>query len=76
MSAGDQVRLTPAGLAPIEGVVYAASPHLLAVRGSDALYRFLGVGPMALISHRFFSADADRQPADQTWQTWLSQVFA
>jgi hypothetical protein len=31
---------------------------------------------MALISHRIFLADVDRQSAEQTWHTWLSQVFA
>jgi hypothetical protein len=76
LNAGDQIRLTPAGLAPIEGVVYAASPHLLAVRSSNELYRFLGVGPMGLATHRIFSADVDRHAAEQAWQTWLNQVFA
>ena len=73
---GAMVRLTPAGLAPIEGVVFAATPHLLTVRTSDAMFRFVKVGPMAAVSHRIFSADADRQQTHQAWQAWISQLFA
>ncbi len=73
---GDQVRLTPAGLAPIEGVVYLAAGHVLTVRTGDALYRFLKAGPVGVASHRFFSADVDRQQTEQAWQAWLNQLFA
>jgi uncharacterized protein YndB with AHSA1/START domain len=76
VNAGDHVRLTPAGLAPIEGVVYAAAQHVLTVRTSDALYRFIKAGPVGLASHRIFSADVDRQPTQQAWQGWLNRLFA
>ncbi|WP_067135277.1 hypothetical protein [Microtetraspora malaysiensis] len=39
---GDEVRLPPAGLTPIEGVVDYATPVFLGVRSADALYRFYG----------------------------------
>jgi hypothetical protein len=50
---GDQVRLTPEGLPPIEGVVDLVSPDFLGVRTSDGMYRFIhGMGaghhPMAV----------------------------
>jgi uncharacterized protein YndB with AHSA1/START domain len=73
---GDQVRLAPAGLAPIEGVVYAVAPHLLAVRTSDALYRFVKAGPVVMLGHRIFAADADPKRTEQAWQAWLSQLYA
>ena len=48
---GDQVRLTPEGFEPIEGVVDHVSPSFLGVRSNDALYRFIygfdGTGPRA-----------------------------
>ena len=80
LQAGDRVRLTPVGLAPIEGEVFAAAPHLLAVRTADGLYRFVKAGPVCLASHRIFSADvaadAERQQTEQAWQGWLTQLFA
>src|SRR5205807_5880357 len=75
LQAGDRVRLTPVGLALIEGEVFAAAPHLLAVRTADGLYRFVKAGPVCLASHRIFSADVDRQQTEQAWQGWLTQLF-
>ena len=72
---GDQVRLTPTGFAPIEGVVYSAAPNVLAVRTDDALYRFVKAGPMGMVSHRVFSADVDLQTIEPAWRAWLSQLF-
>jgi uncharacterized protein YndB with AHSA1/START domain len=40
-TAGDKVRLTPEGLAPIEGVVDYVSPVALGIRTGDGLYRFV-----------------------------------
>jgi uncharacterized protein YndB with AHSA1/START domain len=76
LAVGDQVRLTPSGFAPIEGVVYAAAPTMLAVRSSDALYRFMKAGPMGLVTHRIFAPDADPQQTEQAWQAWLTRIFA
>ena len=76
ISAGDHVRLTPAGFAPIEGVVYAAAPNVLSVRTADGLYRFVKAGPFGMVSHRIFSDAADGQQTAQAWQAWVSQLFA
>jgi hypothetical protein len=76
VKAGDHVLLTPTGLPPIEGVAFAAAPHLLAIRTNDGLYRFVKAGPVGLASHRIFSADVDRQQIEQAWQAWLNQLFA
>jgi len=76
VNAGDQVRLTPAGLPPIEGMVYAAAPYVLSVRSGDGLYRFIKAGPSGMVSHRIFSAVADRKQTEEAWQVWVSQLFA
>ncbi len=73
---GDRVHLTPAELPPIDGVVFAAAPRLLALRADDGLYRFVKAGPVALASHRLFAADVDPQQTEQAWQAWLTQLFA
>jgi len=79
VNVGDRVRLAPAELPPIDGFVFAAAPHLLAVRTEDGLYRFVKAGPVGLASHRLFfadvSADIDRQQTEQAWQAWLNQLF-
>lgn len=74
--AGDRVRLTPDGFAPIEGEVFITAKHVLAVRTEDGLYRFVKAGPVALASHRLFATDGAPQQAAQAWQAWLTQVFA
>jgi uncharacterized protein YndB with AHSA1/START domain len=76
INAGDQVRLTPTGLTPIEGVVYATAPNVLSVRTGDGLYRFVKAGPFGMVSHRIFSDAADGQQTAQAWQAWVSQLFA
>ena len=74
--AGDQVRLTPVGLAPIDGVVYAAAPNVLSVRSHDGLYRFvMAPGPSAMVGHRIFASDVDQPATERAWQGWLNQVF-
>ncbi|WP_433219621.1 hypothetical protein [Microtetraspora malaysiensis] len=75
---GDEVRLTPAGLKPIEGVVDYATPVFLGVRSADALYRFYGRdawGWPVGVAHHLFAGDADAAAARQGWGTWLEEVF-
>jgi len=74
---GDQVRFTPDGLAPIEGVVYFVNPHTLGVRTSDALYRFLRGfhGPM-IVGHHLFAGGVNRERTEHAWQSWLTTLFA
>src|SRR5262249_38108379 len=76
VTAGDPVRLTPPGLAPIKGVVYFVNPHTLGLRTSDALYRFLrGYGGAMVVGHHLFF-EVDEKEADLAWQSWLTRLFA
>jgi uncharacterized protein YndB with AHSA1/START domain len=77
---GDRVRLTPQGLAPIEGVVYYAVPgyrEFLGVRGSDGLYRFHGGGGHQInVGHHLFAEGVRASDAAEAWQGWLDRVFS
>lgn len=73
---GDTVRLTPAGLEPVEGVVYFASPDTVGVRSGDALHRFLrGFRGPLVVCHSLFSS-VDRQRTERAWRSWLTGLFA
>ena len=76
VAAGDRVRLTPAGLEPIEGVVDYATPAFLGVRSAGGLYRFYGRDawgwPVGIAHHVFAATGTD----EQAWTTWLDGVFA
>jgi hypothetical protein len=73
---GDQVRLTPDGLEPIEGVVDYVSPSFLGVRSTDALYRFIyGFDGTVMVGHHLFADDADAEGARRGWQNWLMRLF-
>jgi uncharacterized protein YndB with AHSA1/START domain len=68
---GDRVRLTPAGLAPIDGVVDHVSRNILGVRGPDALYRFIS-SPWStmVLGHHLFGDD--QREAVVAWRSWLA----
>jgi uncharacterized protein YndB with AHSA1/START domain len=73
---GDKVRLTPEGLAPIEGVVDYVSPEVLGVRTEDGLYRFIrGYEGSVAVGHHLFAGDVDQEEAERAWQAWLSRLF-
>jgi pimeloyl-ACP methyl ester carboxylesterase/uncharacterized protein YndB with AHSA1/START domain len=75
-SEGDRVRLTPAGLAPVEGVVDYVSPNALGVRSDDGLYRFIhGYEGSAAVGHHLFSDDVEPKETEGAWQSWLSGLF-
>lgn len=79
VAAGDAVRLTPAGIEPIEGVVDYATGSFLGVRSDDALYRFYGRdawGWPVGVAHHLFAGDADEAAAERAWSGWLAGVFA
>ncbi|HMJ36708.1 MAG TPA: SRPBCC domain-containing protein [Baekduia sp.] len=79
VAAGDRVRLTPAGLEPIDGVVDYATHAFLGVRSADALYRVYGRdawGYPVGVAHHLFAAGADRAAGEQAWSDWLRSVFA
>ncbi|HEV2869884.1 MAG TPA: SRPBCC domain-containing protein [Actinomycetota bacterium] len=70
---GERVRLTPDGLAPIEGVVDYLSPDALGVRAADGLYRFVrGFDGSVAVGHHLFSDDLDPNETERAWETWLT----
>ncbi len=73
---GEQVRLTPAGFTPMEGVVDYVSPSFLGVRTDDALYRFIyGFDHTVMIGHHLFREGVDQQQVESAWASWLSGLF-
>lgn len=69
---GDQVQIGAAA-----GTVYFANEQTLAIRTSDAIYRFVQGfhGPMVAM-HNLFSPDTDATAAERAWQAWLTRTFA
>ena len=82
VAVGDRVRLTPAGIEPIEGVVDYLTPAFLGVRSVDALYRVYGRDvwgwPVSVAHHLFAGGvnSTDKPAAEQAWGAWLDGVFA
>jgi uncharacterized protein YndB with AHSA1/START domain len=77
--AGDPVRLTPAGLDPIDGVVDYATGSFLGIRSADALYRVYGRdtwGWPVGVAHHLFEDGVDGSAAQRAWETWMAGVFA
>jgi uncharacterized protein YndB with AHSA1/START domain len=75
----DMVRLTPDGLAPIEGTVDYVLPAFLGVRTTDGLYRFHGRAAQGLpvaVGHHIYSGGVDQKQTESSWRSWLSQIFA
>lgn len=76
---GDQLRLTPDGLDPLEAVVDYVEPEFLGLRTGDSLIRFHGrstLGMSVAVAQHLYSGDVDRTEAQQVWQSWLNRVFA
>lgn len=78
---GEEVRLTPAGLPAIDGVVDYVSEDFLGVRSADALYRFIyGYNGAVVLGHHIFGAPGSPAPdvkdAELAWENWLSAIFA
>ncbi|HEV7933646.1 MAG TPA: SRPBCC domain-containing protein [Actinomadura sp.] len=79
VAGGDPVRLRPAGLEPIDGVVDYATHAFLGIRTADALYRVYGRDawgwPVSVARHLF--PDGTAQVASEpAWGSWLDGVFA
>jgi hypothetical protein len=78
VSEGEQVRLTPAGLERIEGVVDYVRENFMGIRTADALYCFFGRnafgGPVAVSIHAFDGRDPDKEK--QAWGEWLASALA
>lgn len=77
---GQQLRLTPAGLPVLEGVVDYANPgiNFIGLRTAGGLYRFHDnseLGMAQAIGHYIYD-EVDREAAGQAWQGWLERVYA
>ncbi len=79
LAEGQTVRMTPAGLEPIDGVVDYLRPNFLGVRSEDALYCFFGRnafgGPVAMTIH-LFADGADAETLKRSWQRYLDTTLA
>jgi uncharacterized protein YndB with AHSA1/START domain len=74
---GERVRLTPEGLAPVEGVIdYLDPPAFLGLRTSDGLYRFHVRPDAVAVGHHLFAGEVEHKQADRAWQVWLTELFA
>jgi hypothetical protein len=71
---GDSVRLTPAGVEAIEGVIDYRRPNFMGIRTADALYCFFGrnafSSPVAMSIHAFADG-VDAEATKQRWKRWL-----
>lgn len=76
---GNQVRLTPTGLDPLDAVVDYSTPHFIGLRTADGLYRFFGGNawgmPVGLSLH-LFADGVDQDKTEHAWRVWLDAVFA
>jgi uncharacterized protein YndB with AHSA1/START domain len=73
--ADGHVRFAPAGLPPVDGVVYFENDDTVGIRTENALYRFMrGFRGPVVASHHVF-ADISPQPVEQAWQGWLEHTF-
>ncbi len=75
---GQQVRLAPEGLAPIEGVADYVGPHHLGLRTHDGLYRFHSRAALAMpiaVGHHIFVPNLATDKSQQAWQAWLNGLF-
>lgn len=69
---GDRVRFTPAGLPPVDGVVYFENEDTIGIRAENALYRFIrGLHGPVLACHHIF-ADISSASVEQAWVAWLN----
>lgn len=76
--AGDRVRLTPAGLDPIDGVVDFTTDPFFGVRSADGLYRLYGRdtwGWPAGVSLHLFADGVDEAATERAWSAWVAGVF-
>ena len=75
---GEQVRLTPPGLDPVDAVVDYATPNFIGVRSADGLYRFFGRNAFGMpvgLSHHLFAADVEKDKTQLAWQSWLDGLY-
>lgn len=76
---GEQTQLTPAGLAPLDGVIDYLRPNFMGVRTADSLYCFFGrnaFGAPVGMSIHCFSDDIEPERLKREWQGWLDTALA
>jgi len=75
---GDRVRVTPAGLEPIDGEVFFLNADTLGVRTADEILRLIkGFMGTVIAAHQLFGrTDADAEAAEHAWQSWLTKTLA
>ncbi len=76
---GDAVRLTPAGLAPIDGEIDYRRGNFLGIRTTDALYCFFGrnaFGQPVGVSVHAFADGLGAERAALQWRDWLEGSYA
>lgn len=78
VSAGDPVRITVDGLAPVDGVVtFASHPTFIGVRTDDGMYTFIhGYQDGTVVEYHGFADDVDEKEIERAWQSWLERSFA
>jgi uncharacterized protein YndB with AHSA1/START domain len=78
VAVNDEVRLTPAGLPELRGVVDWRSRDFLGVRTDDGIYRFMHIsvfgGPTG-VGHHVFAEGLDPQETEPAWADWLNGLF-
>ena len=75
---GDPVRLAPAGVDPVEGVIDYRQPNFIGIRTGDALYRFFGrnaFGAPVGMSIHMFANGVDPEQVKRGWQDWLNAAL-
>jgi uncharacterized protein YndB with AHSA1/START domain len=75
---GDAVRLTPDGLAPLDGVVDYVQSEFLGVRTAEGLYRFHGLGRLGMpiaVGHHLYIDQVDRARLEHDWTAWLHRLY-
>lgn len=75
---GDQVHLSPQGLAPVEGVVDYVDSSFLGVRTDHSLIRFHGraaLGMAAAVAEHEYAEDVDPKETAKAWESWLHRLF-
>ena len=75
---GEPVRLTVAGLTPVDGVVeFASQPTYIGVRTPDGMYTFIhGYQDTVVVEHHNFSDGVHGNAIEQAWQSWLDRLAA
>jgi uncharacterized protein YndB with AHSA1/START domain len=76
VTVGAGAHAEPADLPPLDGEVTWSDDERLAIRTTDGLYTFHGVGGLVLMFHHLFAPGTDGTAAEAAWQHWLTGLLA